>query len=382
MKILVKNALKLAKEASESCGICLSLNEGVHPKTLKEDGIKAEPLRQLALDFFEVGIKDSTAKFCLNLTCLFTGFTIVKGMKRKTLGNQLQMILEILPFSGQLLILGGDQAFKPLQEALEALDINIKISIAYDHETSSKIERSNKTARNTILKVAKSLNLEKDWEMITPLAMININIQNNSFKKCFGKSWLSSEAPEKEINWEKEEKKLSNYWTKFRSFLDKLKKKIRLNMKRNEKIPKVPLEILGEKGNDRYLGPFVISEVLEDNQFKLSNGKYYFHSNSKSLKLNVSDKLTALYAGDDVPVTKYYETATERVNKLLENREIGNTNPKDGIYKDLEEVKETIVDLDSESEKEEDPIDTQESNQQTPKRKVKTIKHFHDEFGY
>eukprot|EP01080_Neovahlkampfia_damariscottae_P006535 gene6535-10542_t len=55
-------------------------------------------------------------------------------------------------------------------------------------------------------------------------------------------------------------------------------------------------------------------------------------------------------------------------------------NRKDGIYKDLEEIKETIIDLDSEFEKEEDPIDTQESNQQTPKRKIKTIKHFRDEF--
>jgi hypothetical protein len=387
LNITVKNSLEICKTTSKKCDICLKMNY-IPTKFLMDRFVINEPLRNMMVDIFEPGQTTPRGfRYILAMICTLTDFVIMKPLIKKDTTEMLMAILELSPLMGQIKELKADNAFTPVKLLANSLGLDLKLNIAHEHTSMSKIERANKTAREILLKTAlEKFGSKNDWDLGYIYANINLNIQNGAFKKCFGKSWYSLNTESKEISKEEELQMLDKYWKIYKNeTIPALQnyKKVTFNMKafdnrkRNFKLPKigdlvfwrVPEELKKNKLENRYLGPFKIRNITKEGKYELTNNKYFFYSSINNLKTGISNEMTL--TRENVPVTKFKIEGGEG-----ELSDTDNSSEEDKTEEHLDNQKDTSY----QNEESSDEENIKEENKSRTKREHKKPQYFHDEF--
>jgi hypothetical protein len=387
LNIKIKNSLEICKTTSKKCDICLKMNY-IPTKFLMDRFVINEPLRNMMVDIFEPGQTTPRGfRYILSMICTLTDFVIMKPLIKKDATEMLMAIIEISPLMGQINELKADNAFTPVKVLANSLGLDLKLNIAHEHTSMSKVERANKTGREILLKTAlEKFGSKKDWDLGCTYANINLNIQNGAFKKCFGKSWYSLNTESNEISKEEELQMLEKYWKFYKSeTIPALQnyKKVTFNMKafdnrkRNFKLPKIgdlvfwriPEEVKKNKLENRYVGPFKIRNITKEGKYELTNNKYYFYSSINHLKTGISNEMTL--TRENVPVTKFKIEGGEG-----EISDTDTSSEEEETEEHLDNQKETSY-QNKESSKDEKIIEEMKSR---TKREQKKPQYFHDEF--
>ncbi|XP_042300554.1 uncharacterized protein LOC121918598, partial [Sceloporus undulatus] len=174
----------IIKKVSQRCEICARVNPRVG--TLNPPGVQrtgSSPWEHVVIDFTEMP-KVGKYRYLLVIVCTFSGWIDVFPTTNEKAEQVVKALLrEIIPRSGFPLFIGSDNGpsfvHQVVQRLCKSLGITWKLHCAYHPQSSSRVERMNRTLKGTISKMCLETGLK--WTEVLPMAVFKIRCTPTRF---------------------------------------------------------------------------------------------------------------------------------------------------------------------------------------------------------
>ena len=174
---LIAHLPALCSSVSQRCITCLQNNacQGPHrPAGVQHCGLS--PFEDMEIDFTEV-TPSKGYKYLLVFICTFSGWVEAFPTRTEKAREVTKALLrDIIPRYGMPLTIGSDNgpAFvaKTVQQVAKALQIRWKLHSAYRPQSSGKVERINRTLKQTLAKLCQETGLP--WIDMLPVALLKV----------------------------------------------------------------------------------------------------------------------------------------------------------------------------------------------------------------
>lgn len=328
----VNNLFKKCQEFTKNCGACLRVNSYRVAFSPPREPVLWLPMQYVHIDLMEMPESEQGYRYILVVLDQMSGFVLLKALLTKEMAEVSEDILDIfLTFGFPEAIKsdnGSEFCNKMVTELLSKANVRHNRIIAHNHHENGSVERVIRSVRDTLEKFIRSMDEQKyrkSWEELVPLVQFGLNnrthrvTQSTPFSLMFGRTAFQFKT--KTAGIEESQKALSEFWTTFnREIPDAVLKMRQLEHEGQKYAHKTGTFKIGDhvmckiqrmnKSDDRYQGPFVITNTLKNGHYTIRRGEEVMEAPANFLK--IAAPFPNLHAAHQVAKTQF---ETNRINK-------------------------------------------------------------------
>ncbi|KAL0492063.1 hypothetical protein AKO1_000940, partial [Acrasis kona] len=302
----IPNLLQLCLEYCKQCPVCRKINNyriGFSPLHYPNFMV---PMQTLHCDLFAMSTSKRGHKYVLQVIDEFSRFTWLSACvskKVEEVGKRLLSICASYGFPHALKSDNGGEFCGSLVRILnKAMNIQHKTIVAHDHHANGLIERNNRTARDTLIKLTNDASNDiTEWDHFVDITMLHLNskihssVASSPFGLMFGRSPFSAGGDILRYTKEQQDQAVVqwlDFWTTFKR--DVIPHILQLKKKKFNHIKPKYSKIIdqfnvgeyvmwripnpSDKTSDRYAGPFKIESVDAHNIYEIKSEVQTLHA--------------------------------------------------------------------------------------------------------